>query len=130
MTSRTPRPPQDLGPRGRAWWKSVHETWELSEPEEQLAREVGRLLDVADRLQALIERDGLEVGAPDGLPKIHPAIPQLRSTQLGIARLIGQLGLPSEDGHTVDSTLTARGRRAARARWDRGNVRELSGGAS
>jgi hypothetical protein len=119
---KTPRPPADLRQRGRAWWRSVHATWELSEPETQIAREIGRALDIADALAALIARDGIEVGGPDGPPKTHPAIPQLRSTQLGIGRLIGQLGLEGADGHVVDTTTTAR------ARWDRGNVRQLPSG--
>jgi len=127
-SSRAPRPPQDLRGRGRAWWRSVHATWELSEPETQLAHEIGRLLDMADALAAMIARDGVEVGDPDGPPKTHPAIPQLRASQLSLGRLIGQLGLEGADGHSVDTTTTARARRAARARWDRGNVRQLPSG--
>lgn len=120
-TPKQPRPPADLQRRGRAWWKAVHAAFELNLDEQEIVIEIARLLDTADRLQAIIDRDGLEVVGHAGQPRIHPGLVQLRSTQLAIGRLAGQLGLPSEDGHAVATTLSARGRHAARRRWNKTN---------
>ncbi len=114
-----PRPPTDLGARGRRFWQATMRTYDLSGPEQELLAEVCRLLDELDALQAVVDADGLTVTGSTGQVRVHPALNELRQHRLAVGRLLGQLELPDEDEQSVPSPASLRAAKAARARWAR-----------
>ena len=48
--AKLPRPPRDLGHRGRAFWRSMHAQYEVTGVEAELLVEVCRTLDSVERL--------------------------------------------------------------------------------
>jgi phage terminase small subunit len=116
-----PRAPSGLGSRGGRFWRTVVDTYELQPDELELLAECCRTLDDLDKLRKAIGRDGTTVAGSKGQTRTHPALAELRQTRLALGRLLGQLGLPDpedEQGRPgIVSPLSARGRKAARARW-------------
>jgi len=110
-------PPPDLQARGRAFWHGVDAGWVLSLDERELLIEACRTVDACESLQAVITRDGVLSSGSAGQVRVHPAVGELRSSRLALARLIAALGLPDPAGASVPSPTTVRARRAARARW-------------
>jgi phage terminase small subunit len=117
MAESKPKAPRGLQARGRAFWRAVVDTYELTVDEVELLREVCRTLDVAEELAAVLDRDGATTTGSVGQTRVHPAVGELRATRLALGRLLGQLGLPSEDGDRLPSPTTVRNRRASAARW-------------
>lgn len=113
------RAPAGLGARGRAFWKAILETYELTPAETEVLAESCRLLDEIDRLQAAVADGGVVVPGSVGQPRVHPAVSELRSHRLALGRLLAQLDLPDADGATLPSPASLRARRAAQSRWDR-----------
>ncbi len=75
MTSvRKPAAPTDLGARGRAFWRSTLNTFELSEVELELLKECCRLLDECEALRVAVKRDGTTVAGSTG----HTRVPVAR----------------------------------------------------
>ena len=116
-----PSPPSDLVPRGRGrrFWRGILAEYALREDELELLGEAARMLDLLDVLRA--------AGSPvliDG--RMNPAITEARLTRQELRRTLGGLCLPDLAGEGEEpaaeprSIRTARARRAAKARWDRG----------
>jgi hypothetical protein len=60
------------------------------------------------------------VGVIDLLDERRLGVAETRQQRILLMRLLGQLGLPDTDGEPqVPSQETLRGRKAAKARWDR-----------
>ncbi len=101
--AKLPRPPRDLGHRGRAFWRSMHAQYEVTGVEAELLVEVCRTLDSVERLAG---------EDPDGAG--------LRAQRALLGRLMNTLmrdtGLSSVHAQT-----------AARARWGRPGLRPLTG---
>jgi hypothetical protein len=95
----------------------VHETWLLSVDETELLIEVCRMLDTCDRLQTILDSDGVVTTGSMGQARVHPAVSELRGARVVLARLLAQLGLPDPADAAMPSTSTVRARKAARARW-------------
>jgi hypothetical protein len=92
----TDDPPSGLDERGRAFWTKITTDYELAPDEAELLTEAARTLDLCDRLDA----------DPDEVRSLLTA----RSL---LGRLLGQLKIPGG----VETTMTARARTAATARW-------------
>jgi len=110
-------PPSGLQDRGRAFWRSVDAGWVLNVDELQLLTECCRALDTCEALQLALDRDGVLTTGSTGQVRVHPAVGELRSTRVALARLLGQIGLPDPTNTAMPTATTARARRAARARW-------------
>jgi hypothetical protein len=127
MTARRTPAPKGLDPRGRAFWRTVQASYELDPAETELLVEVCRTLDLAERLQGVLEDAGLVAAGSVGQPRVHPAVGELRAARALLGRLLAQLELPDpESGSTLASPGQAKARKAAKARWaPSAEIREL-----
>jgi hypothetical protein len=110
-------PPSDLADRGRRFWSTTVDTYELTDSELSLLIEVCRLMDECETLRQALADDGATVPGSNGQPRVHPAVGELRQHRLALGRLLSQLALPDEDEETLPTPLQARGRDAAGKRW-------------
>jgi hypothetical protein len=118
--------PKGLSRRGNRFWRAVQATYELDLAETELLIEVCRTLDLCEQLQAVLDRDGLQVDGSTGQRRVHPAVGELRASRQVLGRLLAQLQLPDDDDQALPSPAQARSRKAAHARWDRtAAVRDL-----
>lgn len=128
---RKPRPPADLGGRGRVFWRRTVDDFDLSRVELELLVECCRLLDECEALRTVVEVDGPSVAGASGQVRVHPAIGELRSHRLALGRLLSQLDLPDEDGVALSTPRQAAARSAARARWGTATaLRGVDGGTA
>ena len=111
-----PKPPQSLGETGRAFWRRVNATYELTPAEEALLARCCRTLDVLDRLdQALAEADSLMVAGSVGQLKAHPALAAADQQRL-LDQLVRALNLPLP-GEVEGRRRSPAARESALARW-------------
>ncbi len=118
MTTTAPKAPSDLRRSGRALWRAVHAAFELDEHERQLLHETCRTRDLCDRLQTVLDADGVMSESSQGV-RVHPAAVELRQQRITLARLLAALNVPS--GEAAEPALGQR--RAVRG------VYSIQGGA-
>ena len=96
MTTETtiPDPPEGLGPSGQALWRAVLTDYELDEHESATLRQACRLADACDRLQAVVDEEGVLSESAQGT-RAHPALVELRQQGLALARLVSALRIPA-----------------------------------
>jgi P27 family predicted phage terminase small subunit len=121
MTGTTPRAPAGLGTTGRAFWRHVHHEYaELEQGETALLTQACRTLDTITELERAAADDGTMITGSAGQPVLHPAITEIRLQRTAFARLLDQLGLPTEDSQAAPASPAARrAQKAAQARWAR-----------
>ena len=95
--SKKPAVPKGTGPSGRKLWSSIVDEYELEQHESMLLRELVRLVDRLDLLDAIIRREGLIVDGGKSGPRAHPALVEARQLQIAQARLTAALRLPVGD---------------------------------
>jgi hypothetical protein len=123
------KPPADLvlGGRGRSLWRAVLAEFDPDQSELLILHEAARCLDRIDALAAEVERTGLMTTGSTGQRVCNPAVAEARLQQQQLGRLLGQLGIDrteaGADGRGVVSLASARGRRAATARWSQRGAR-------
>lgn len=100
--------PRGLGVGGRALWSSVADDYELQEHEATLLLQAARVVDLLDRLDLEVRRDGPLVDSPQGM-KPHPAAVEARQQSITLARLLNALRLPN--GEEGDQQAGARPQR-------------------
>jgi phage terminase small subunit len=109
--------PQSLGETGRAFWRRVNATYELSPAEEAVLARCCRTLDVLDPLDAVLaDADDLVVEGSAGQPKPHPALASVADQQRLLDQLLRALNLPLPDEQEGRRRSPA-AREAAQARW-------------
>jgi hypothetical protein len=113
----TERAPDGLGERGRLFWEGTLAAFELEGGEVALLTETCRTLDLCDALQATVMAEGPLSTGSQGQVVAHPAVTELRAHRLVLARLLGQLALPDEEGGAMPTGRQLRGRQAAARRW-------------
>ena len=114
------RVPPGLSDRAKALWKAVLDRYELSSAELEVLRQACAALDRADEAARVVKREGVTVVDRYGCPKAHPAVEtELRARALFAAH-VRQLGVKATAPPAVRPIESARGRKAAKARWDRG----------
>ena len=94
MTTGAPKAPSDLKRSGRALWRAVLADFELDEHERQLLHETCRTRDLCDRLQVVLDTDGVMSESSQGV-RVHPAAVELRQQRIVLARLLAALNVPS-----------------------------------
>ncbi len=117
-----PRAPAGLGTRGRRLWRAVTDVYELSIAELEVLTLAARCLDRIEGIETTLRAEPATVEGSKGQPRAHPLASELRSEVILAAKLLAQLGLPSDagDGSEWDGlTASARARKASRARWDK-----------
>lgn len=102
------RAPAGLSAAGLRLWRAVLEAWELDEHELSLLREACRTVDLLERLDARVRRDGPVIDGPQG-QRAHPAAVEARQQRIALARLLAALRLP--DGDVGDASAGRRQRR-------------------
>lgn len=101
MSEKAPNPPGDLKRSGRALWRAVLAEFDLDEHERQLLHETCRTRDLCDRLQGVLEDEGVMSTSSQGV-RVHPAAVELRQQRITLARLFAALNMPSgEDTATT-----------------------------
>jgi hypothetical protein len=103
--------------------------YELERQHLEVLREVCRLLDRQNALEAAVRRDGEVVRGSTGQPRLHPALAESRQTALAVARLLDVLGLDA-DVEEPETATTRKARAAAQARWGVVHQLERRRGAS
>ncbi len=94
----TPPPsPKGTGPSGRRLWRSILGRFDLEEHESALLRELVRVVDRLDQLDAMLDAEGLVVPGGAAGPKIHPAATEARQLAIAQARLTTALRIPVGD---------------------------------
>jgi hypothetical protein len=94
MTETVPKPPRDLQRSGRALWRAVVEDFDLDEHERQLLHETCRTRDLCDRLQSVLDAEGVMSESSQGV-RVHPAAVELRQQRVTLARLLAALNVPT-----------------------------------
>jgi phage terminase small subunit len=105
------------GPRGQKFHDEAVARYELTASELELLAETCRGLDTLDALHNAVATEGATIAGSTGATRLHPAIAEIRSTALAVARLLAQLGLPDEAGAVLPTGLTVRSRKANASRW-------------
>lgn len=120
MTEREmPKPPAALRAPGRALWREVLTSFEVSSGELEVLRQACRAADTADRLERELRKQPLSVAGYNGQPRPNPLIKILQDQQLLIRRLVDSLNIPLPE---EDKGLTAsqkHAQHAASVRWRR-----------
>lgn len=101
---------------GMCLWNAVVTEYELEAHELVLLRELVRTVDLLDDLADAVRAAGPLGKAPDGSPRLHPAVVEARQTRIALARLQAALRLPT--GEAQDDP--AAGRRPQRRVGARG----------
>jgi hypothetical protein len=99
------RAPSGLEAPGKKLWAAVTGDFDLAEHELAQLEESCRTRDMIAVLRAQLAEDGLMIGSSQG-SRLHPAIAEIRSQQLALARLLATLQVP---GLEEDSLPAARG---------------------
>jgi hypothetical protein len=114
--------PDGLGDAGAALWAAipgdVPAGWELDARGVAVLGAACRQADLVADLEAAVERDGLMIEGAAGQRRLNGAVTELRQARVAMARLLGDVKLPDEDGKAT-SAASERARHAAQARWSR-----------
>jgi phage terminase small subunit len=88
--------PDGLGAEALALWSSVVDGYDLDEHERTLLVQAVRTVDLLEKLDEEVRRDGPLVESPQG-QKAHPAATEARQQRIALARLLAALRLPAGD---------------------------------
>ena len=117
MTSK-PKPPTGLGPAGRKLWNDLAGAFDLEDHELPMLAAAARQADDISALEKAIARDGVTVEGSAGQPRLNGAVSEVRQGRLALAKILGSVAWPTEDGAAL-TTTQRKARDAARARWAR-----------
>ena len=115
-SSPRPKVPMGLGSRGKRFWNSVVEVYELRPDELFVLEDACHEADMVARLEAESQEATLTAAGSMGQLVAHPVIIELRQHRSTFARLVKQLNLPDEPGGQKKDA-SSRARDAANARW-------------
>lgn len=117
-----PDPPKALGKDGRRLWRAIVAAldvdWQLDRRELHLLERAAKIEDRLAELDAALDAEGPLARGSKGQPVAHPALQESRQLALAQRRLLRDLELADPDKRR-DPIVSARARRAARARWDK-----------
>jgi len=113
-----PAAPAKLGEKARKLWDEIIGTYELRADEVRILEDVCREIDLVERLEEEFRDAPTMVKGSMGQMVANPVLQELRQHRAVVARLLGQLKLPDEDGRQAESVSNA-ARKAAMARWSR-----------
>jgi hypothetical protein len=116
VATKRPVVPPGLGQAGRAFWRSIITTYELSPGELELLRQACRTVDVLERVDGQLVADDLTVAGSRGQERAHPLLGVAVEQRRVLETLINALALPMPheiEGRRRSPAATA----AAQARW-------------
>ncbi len=123
-----PKPPKGLRDAGRKLWRSIladlatagtdedGRGWELDARELVVLEHAAKQADLVADLERALADDGLVVPGSQGQPRLNAAATELRQSRIALAKLLGELALPGDDGHAMTGAQR-RAQAAARARY-------------
>lgn len=88
-----PRPPATLGKAGKAYWKTVFESFEVERHHVDLLESACHQLDRAESSRAVIASEGVTTIDRFGQARVHPAVEAERQAHLTFCKLQRELGL-------------------------------------
>jgi hypothetical protein len=97
----------------------VRAEFELRPDEVAVLLEAGKVSDNCDRIAAELVKAPLVTTGSTGQPVVHPLVRALQDERQLLARLLAQIGLTDLDDGWSGLSSSARGRKAAMARWNR-----------
>ena len=120
MTERTPpKTPAGLSAAGRRLWTAILADLpaeiELEARELVVLEAACRQADAVAALERAVKRDGAMVKGASGQRRLNGAVTEARQGRIALARLLGDLDLPSEQ--TPRTASSQRARKAAETRW-------------
>ncbi len=89
-------PPKDLQGRGRAFWRSILEDYDLSKPEMALLREACRCTDELEALRSAVLAAEVVTEGSTGQPVVNKVYDELRRHREALTRLLAALDLPAD----------------------------------
>ncbi len=89
---------------GKRLWESLLERYSFSEDELALVRQLVRMVDLLDQLQAALERDGVTI---EGKP--NPIAVEIRQQSIALARIHAALRLPESPAQRPQRRAGVRG---------------------
>lgn len=92
----TPRAPKGLKTGGKLLWQRVLNDFDLGQHEEAVLLQACRIVDILDRLQAVIDAGDVIVTSPQG-SKANPAVVEFRQQAVTLAKCMASLRIPFED---------------------------------
>lgn len=124
------RPPAGTGKAGRVLWKSFTSRYVLDPRELTVLAMAARQADVLADLEAALAAGELVVDGSAGQPVLNGLVGEARLARQAVARLLGALDLPAEDGQAALTAAQVRARKAANVRWATRRERMAAGGNS
>jgi hypothetical protein len=116
MTTKARMP--SFGAAGKALWTKLHAVY-VFEPKELIVLEMCcRQADNIAELDREIKKSGVIATGYSGQERISQCVIEVRQARIALARLLGELALPSVDSKPM-SARSARAKRAADSRWTR-----------
>lgn len=113
--ARIPKPPVGLGPAGQKLWRDLHAQFELSDGHQlHLLAAACRTCDDLVAFEARLAADGPFTLDRFNQVRSHPAVPAIRDARGLLARLLRELGLPSEGTSDTRPATALRGRYVSR----------------
>ncbi len=100
--------PETLSTAGRTLWDSVTDTFELDDKEAIQLEEACRVRDTISDLRAQLQTDGIMLSSSQG-SRLHPAVAEIRSQQLVLARLLATLQIPTLEEDELPASSGVRG---------------------
>src|SRR3954463_16172406 len=111
-----PQPPEGLHVAGRALWDAIHgdvpASYELDARELDCLERACRCADRIADLEAEVQADGVTVTGSRGQKVLHPAVSEIRQTELVRLRLLSAIELVDAE-REASTPSQARARRAA-----------------
>ena len=114
-----PAAPSKLGAKAKRLWTEITGSYELRVDELRILEDACREIDIVERLEDEFRTEDTMVKGSMGQLVASPLLQELRQHRAVLARLLGMLKLPDEDGRAQESVSNA-ARKAANARWSRG----------
>jgi hypothetical protein len=114
-----PTRPRNLGKAGADLWKRITGAYVIDVYEAPLLAAACRQADDVARLEEIIASDGVIVKGSTGQPRLSGAVTEVRQGRLALAKLLGELRLPADEGDD-DRPMTAaqrRGQSGGVRRW-------------
>jgi len=115
----TPKAPAKLGTDGRAFWREVAGSFDLSPGERAILEQACRVLDTLERLSAAMEGEPLTVRGSAGQLREHPLVAEARQQRALFGRLVHQLKIPDADATAAirQDELSRKRREAVKVRY-------------
>lgn len=117
--TKKPRAPTGLGVAGKALWGRLNERYSFDPREQAILDAACRQVDLVVELERVLTDDGVIVVGSKGQQRVSGLVAEVRQGRLCLAKLLGDLQLPSEEQQRAATWRSAQAKKAADSRWTR-----------